>query len=254
MSRGARDPGATLGIGSLSMRENYAGGVSQYYAQVGATYRNPHFPGVKLVCYALLNAWWSNERNRLEGENDLSISVLDLACGAGEVTICLSEWEQAARAAAATSSPSHSHLPPSRQRLRAVAVPERFKLAPIATDPFTGPAFRDRTGLDCLNLSFEDIANNGLPGDETFEIVFISFALHLVPDSSGLFGLLWNLSTRARFLAVIGPHKKPEIRDGWGWMRWDPSAWQGVSSSESLRDTVLERVHLRVYRSLNVEC
>jgi len=136
---------------------------------------------------------------------------------------------------------------------------------------FTGDAFKDRTGLECLSLSFEDIASEGLPGDELFGIIFVSFALHLVPDASGLFGLLWSLSSRARFLVVIGPHKKPEIKDGWGWTRWDPTTWQAVAGSGSLRDTVLERqalraikstllclfryfrVHLRVYRSLNVE-
>ena len=39
------------------MRDNYAGGVTEYYTTVAATYRNPHFPGVKLICYHLLNAW-----------------------------------------------------------------------------------------------------------------------------------------------------------------------------------------------------
>ena len=57
MSRGARDPGAAAGIGSLSMRDNYAGGVAEYYTHVGATYRNPHFPGVKLGCFHFLNAF-----------------------------------------------------------------------------------------------------------------------------------------------------------------------------------------------------
>jgi len=42
------------------------------------------------------------------------------------------------------------------------------------------------------------------------EMVICSFALHLI-DSSELFALLWELSTKARWLVILEPHKKPEV-------------------------------------------
>jgi hypothetical protein len=44
------------------------------------------------------------------------------------------------------------------------------------------------------------------------EMVICSFALHLLEDSSGLFSLLWELSLKARWLVVLAPHKKPEVK------------------------------------------
>lgn len=44
------------------------------------------------------------------------------------------------------------------------------------------------------------------------DMVICSFALHLVETPSQLFGLLWELSQKARWLVIIAPHKKPEVR------------------------------------------
>jgi cell division inhibitor SulA len=41
------------------------------------------------------------------------------------------------------------------------------------------------------------------------DIVVCSFALHLIETSSELFALLWELSTKCRWLVVLAPHKKP---------------------------------------------
>ncbi|EJD50598.1 hypothetical protein AURDEDRAFT_100135 [Auricularia subglabra TFB-10046 SS5] len=248
MSRGARDAGAAVGLESLSMRDNYAGGVAEYYTRVGTSYRNPHLPGVRACVMTFLNAWWKHEQPHADEESaGTSCHVLDMACGSGEVTLCAREWAQLAKALSAPAPAARS-----MRRLGPVApVPAEFSFAVTATDPYTGEAFRARTGSDCLALSFEDIANESLPGEHVFELVFVSFALHLVPDASGLFSLLWALSSRARWLVVIGPHKKPEIKDGWGWVRWDVDAWGEAADASHLRDTVLERVHLRVYRSRN---
>lgn len=43
------------------------------------------------------------------------------------------------------------------------------------------------------------------------DIVICSFALHLVGSPSELFALLWELSTKAVWLVVLSPHKKPEV-------------------------------------------
>ena len=94
-----------------------------------------------------------------------------------------------------------------------------------ASDPFTSPAYLARTGLPCLKLSFADVAEGHLPRPpdsaistagrdtifEPFDVVVVSFALHLVETNSELWALLSELSKRARWLIVTAPHKKPDV-------------------------------------------
>lgn len=47
---------------------------------------------------------------------------------------------------------------------------------------------------------------------DRIDMVVCSFALHLVESSSELFALLRELSTKALWLVVLAPHKKPEVR------------------------------------------
>lgn len=104
------------------------------------------------------------------------------------------------------------------------AIPEP-ELSIVAADPFTSPAYRARVGLPCLELSFSDVAAGKLPAPgstelpegsdgeiELYDIVVISFALHLVESSSELWALLAELGKRARWLVITAPHKKPEVR------------------------------------------
>lgn len=81
------------------------------------------------------------------------------------------------------------------------------------------------------------------------DMVICSFALHLVDSPSQLFALLWELSTKARWLIVISPHKKPEVRvdtirsrrrkifkisqikDSWGWDHWDVGTWARATAT-----------------------
>lgn len=97
---------------------------------------------------------------------------------------------------------------------------------------FTSDAYKDRTSFPCSDLSFAAIAEGSLPPfsinivdntisniEETggtkpqclIEMVICSFALHLIETPSKLFALLWQLSTRARWLVILAPHKKPEV-------------------------------------------
>ena len=46
---------------------------------------------------------------------------------------------------------------------------------------------------------------------DMIDVVVCSFALHLVESSSELFALLRELSTKALWLVVLAPHKKPEV-------------------------------------------
>jgi len=46
----------------------------------------------------------------------------------------------------------------------------------------------------------------------TIEMIMCSFALHLIETQSELFALLCVLSYKARWLVVLTPNKKPEVR------------------------------------------
>ncbi|KAG7088613.1 hypothetical protein E1B28_012587 [Marasmius oreades] len=158
--------------------------------------------------------------------------------------------------------------------------PEMANLGPqfpepkvIAADPYTAAAFVERTGLPCSSLSFRDISDGALPEtvarvlpsqltkDEEsaiseaegpkLEMVVCSFALHLVENSSELFSLLWELSTKTRWLVVLAPHKKPEIKEGWGWSKWNLDSWSEGQMGDHNGELLHERVHCRVYRSVN---
>lgn len=141
-------------------------------------------------------------------------------------------------------------------------------LSITAADPFTSPAYHARTGLPCLELSFADVAAGKLPAPDgtdsdtdlpppPYDIVVISFALHLVETSSELWALLTELGNRSRWLVVTAPHKKPDIKPNCGWTRWDPSKiWAPAERRGNVGgvegdgfEIVLDRVRLRVWRS-----
>ncbi|KAG8760333.1 hypothetical protein FRC14_003345 [Serendipita sp. 396] len=85
------------------------------------------------------------------------------------------------------------------------------------------------------------------------EMAICSFALHLIETPSQLYGLLTELSQKTRWLVVIAPHKKPEIKSSWGWLQWNLATWESteMGSRDPGSEILQERVHLRVYRSLN---
>jgi len=143
----------------------------------------------------------------------------------------------------------------------------------IAADPFTSVAYADRTSLTCASLSFRDIADGALPPLQTttyqspdsnagdtlldptnivIDMVICSFALHLVNNPSELFALLWELSTKTRWLIILAPHKKPEIKDGWGWTKWNVNTWKECLMSDNVGQYLKDRVHCRIYRSVNI--
>ncbi|GAA5861047.1 hypothetical protein JCM8547_008018 [Rhodosporidiobolus lusitaniae] len=178
-----------------------------------------------------------------------------------------------ARPSPSSSSSSSPARPPHPKPLLSIT----------ASDPYTAPAYKQRTGLDsCLELSFADVAGGMLPPlpslplegeeggeggekqeggeEEVYDIVVISFALHLVESTSELWSLLSELSKRAKWLVVTAPHKKPDIKPTWSWRRWDPSsAWSPADPSREGHtvggaegdgfEIVLERTRLRVWRS-----
>ncbi|ORY33375.1 hypothetical protein BCR39DRAFT_463527 [Naematelia encephala] len=226
------------------MRDNYnEHGVDEYYRKVAATYRNPFFPGIKKVIWALMKEWWAKE-----GMVTARVSVLDMAAGSGEATLCLLEWEQAVR----TTPPPRLDKIPVQSSVPLIDGFPGFDI--LATDPYTFPAYLRRTSRTCFPLSFADLANGVLPPNapNVWDIVICSFAMHLVNTPSELFALLYELSTKARWLVILAPHKKPEagqrgrmkltrqIKEGWGWSRWDLEAW-GPGQVHAETDIVQEK-------------
>ncbi|KAF8630905.1 hypothetical protein AX17_005263 [Amanita inopinata Kibby_2008] len=272
------------------MRNNYEEhGVNEYYRRVGASYRNPHFPGVRLCMFSWLNRWWQMEKDNLVPTKN-KIILFDLACGSGEVTTAFAEWWKTgynlylqANVQRTGTSESIPLLPLQKNRVLPITIgPEFPRPYLMATDPYTSEAFSQRTGLACDALSFKDIADGSMPSSITdlshskpssndtvggttqsdvlspglesvqIEMVICSFALHLIQNTSELFALLWELSTKVRWLIVIAPHKKPEIKDGWGWQKWNVDTWTECPMSESRSEILHDRVHCRVYKSLSV--
>lgn len=127
-------------------------------------------------------------------------AVLDLACGSGEATRALLE-------------------------LGAAAVE--------GVDPYTAEAYRAATGRTAEPFTFEEIAAGAL-ADRSYSLVVCSFALHLA-DVSRLPLLAWQLAQISGALLVVTPHKRPDLRPGWGWRLAD--------------EVLIDRVRGRTYRA-----
>jgi SAM-dependent methyltransferase len=126
-------------------------------------------------------------------------AVLDLACGSGEATLALRD----------------------------------LGASVTGLDPFTGAAYRERTGQTAEPLSFDEIADGALEG-RGYSLIVSSFALHLAPPSR-LPGLAFQLARVSPALLILTPHKRPHLKPGWGW--------------ELTHEYAQERVRARLYRS-----
>lgn len=131
---------------------------------------------------------------------DLS-RVLDLACGSGEITLAL-------------------------QELGCTAID--------GIDPYTVEAYQARTGREAEPFTFEQIADGALEG-RRYSLIVCSFALHLLAESR-LPVLAYQLGRLAPALILLTPHKRPRLREAWGWR---------------LEDEILAaRVRARLYRTI----
>lgn len=176
-----------------SIRGEYqAHGVEEFYAQQGATYRNPHETIIQKALNQAVRLW----------NLDLS-HVLDLACGSGEVTLALREMGCAAIE---------------------------------GIDPYTGAAYFERTGQIVEPYTFEQIAGGILAGRQ-YSLIVCSFALHLA-DKSWLPLLAYQLRQIAETLLIVTPHKRPQLKQEWGWKLAD--------------ELLVERVRARWYRKYNL--
>jgi SAM-dependent methyltransferase len=131
---------------------------------------------------------------------DLS-RVLDLACGSGEVTLAL-------------------------QALGCTSIE--------GIDPYTAEAYRARTGKLAEPVTFEQISEGALEG-RRYSLIVCSYALHLLP-ASRLPVLAYQLHRLAPALIILTPHKRPQLREAWGWRLED--------------EIVVARVRARLYRAI----
>ncbi|MGC0418904.1 SAM-dependent methyltransferase [Embleya sp. AB8] len=168
-------------------------GAEGFYLRHGSAYRNPHEPRVRAVLAEVL-------AEPVAAEPELLADVLDLACGSGEATLALRE-------------------------LGARAV--------TGIDPFTGAAYRERTGQDAEALRFEQIAAGALAG-RSHSLVVCSYALHLLAESR-LPALAYALSEVTSAFLVVTPHKRPVLRPEWGWHLG--------------REVLVDRARARLYRT-----
>jgi len=108
--------------------------------------------------------------------------VLDLACGKGEITKAL----------------------------------EKNGVTDIeAVDGYLAKEYTNNTGRNCDTMSFDDILKGSLRGRH-YSIVICSYALHLLEDNK-LPTFLLQLPEITNSLLILSPHKKPYIRNDWGW-------------------------------------
>jgi hypothetical protein len=85
-----------------------------------------------------------------------------------------------------------------------------------AIDGYLSDEYKKETGKDCKSLKFEDIMKGALYA-KSYSLVICSYALHLL-DESKLPPFLFSLAESTDNLLIIGPHKRPYIKDTWGWI------------------------------------
>jgi hypothetical protein len=145
------------------VRDAYARmGVRKFYEKNAASYKNPHEPQIAALI----------KRNHMRFDCS---SVLDLACGNGEVSSVL-------------LSLGYKHI--------------------MGMDPYTCENYMHRTTLLCHSLSFDDIMQGKLEG--RFSVIICSYGLHLL-EPSKLHGLVQQLLLHTATIVIITPHKRPEL-------------------------------------------
>jgi len=150
-----------------SIRKSYEeNGVKNFYLHSGNHYTNPHIKDVQLCLRESVNSW-----------NLPTTSILDLACGSGEVSECFN--------------------------------PDNV----TGIDPYTQEAYFKRIGKHPLSYSFDDIINGALI-DHRYNLIICSYALHLIEESK-LPSLCYALAQISNKMLIISPHKKPNIKYAW---------------------------------------
>lgn len=81
----------------------------------------------------------------------------------------------------------------------------RFHL--VGVDKYMAQRYRDETGCQCFEASFEEIATHGLPTDQEFESVVCSYMVDIIPESYR-HNFFWNVASQMNRLIVIRPNSQ----------------------------------------------
>lgn len=84
-----------------------------------------------------------------------------------------------------------------------------------ASDGYLATEYTKSTGRKCYAMTFDDIIKGSLRG-KNYSLVICSYALHLLEESK-LPMFLLQLPQITDNLLILSPHKKPYIKENWGW-------------------------------------
>jgi len=101
-----------------------------------------------------------------------------------------------------------------------------------ACDAYSSEYYEKNVNRKCKVLSFDDIIH-GKMDDMQYSIIICSFALHLL-ETSKLAIFLYKLSQISDQLLILSPHKKPIIKEEWGW--------------SLINEMVLDKVRARLFK------
>lgn len=144
-------------------------GVDGYYKNNADSYSNPHIDIIRDIITEKLTT-------------DLKeLKILDLCCGAGEITN--------------------------------IFILNNKNADIKGADPYTFEIYTKKTNKYCYPFSFKDIAAGKLT--ESFDVIICSFGLHLC-ERSLLPAVLWQLGGISKTLIILTPNKKPDCaKNGW---------------------------------------
>lgn len=80
----------------------------------------------------------------------------------------------------------------------------------VGSDCFTFESYEKNLGISCFKYSFEDIVKSKFVFPHHFSVIVCSFAMHLCPEK-WLFSLVNNLFLYTDVVAIITPHKRPQL-------------------------------------------
>ena len=103
-----------------------------------------------------------------------------------------------------------------------------------AVDPYSFKFYEKETNKKCEPISFDDIIKGELD-NKKYSTIICSFALHLL-ETSKLPIFLYKLTQISNQLLILSPHKRPEIKEEWGW--------------ELQNEITIEKVRTRLFNNI----
>eukprot|EP00392_Amoebophrya_sp_AT5.2_P001352 g1354.t1 len=203
-------------------------GVAGYYSR--ETYKNPHEDRVREV---FQTCWRQHFADGLRTSGTPSFTFLDMCAGSGEVTAAFLQLaEVAGDSRTFACDPYTFRLFEQRfaednaagaggGKTSSMRAKNKAEVSAAAAAAGRSPPTRV-----CWPLSFGDILQGRLLERmqehrvDNFDLITCSYALHLAPDEQ-LPVLAMLLSQLSRWILIITPHKRPVLREDWGWEKMD---------------------------------